>query len=134
MCGLCGVQWWRETQLRELVGASQQEVVKIRAERDQLTERVKAVDGEILRLNAALNELRANSVAKADLEAANEVNTKLKAQVMSASTALQRQTEAIQKANDIIQQTTTERDQLAKKANEITEKYNVLVKKVAETN
>ena len=136
MCGLCGVQWWRESQLRALSVTLRQNLSSTTAERDQLNARVKAADAEILRLNAAFNELRANSAPKADLEAATTANTKLKAQVVTANEALARQNDAlqqqaaaIQKANDIIKKTADERDDLARKTNEITVQYNALLKK-----
>ena len=136
MCGLCGVQWWRESQLRDLSVTLRQDLSSATAERDQLNARVKAADAEILRLNAAFNELRANSAPKADLEAAIEATAKLKAQVVTANEALarqndalQQQTAAIQKANDIIKKTASERDDLARKVNEITVQYNALLKK-----
>ena len=131
MCLLCGVQWWRESQLRELSLTQRQELVAIQAKSEQLNERVKAADAEILRLTADLNDLRATSVPKTDLEAAVATGEKLKAQLQTASEALTRQNAAIEKANQIIQKTATERDELARKANELAEKYNGLVKKSA---
>ena len=137
MCGLCSVQWWRESQLRETANALRLDLARSTAECDKVNERAKAADGEILRLNSAINELRVNSVAKADLDAALDSASRLREQVQKANqaitqqqSALEQQGAAIQKTNDTIKKTADERDDLARKANEITLKYNALVKKL----
>lgn len=148
MCGLCVVQWFRESSLRETALTYRMAVQKVTTDRDQLNERVKAVDAEMLRVNTAFTELRTNSIPKADLDAAIEANTKLKEQIQAANQsitqqnevlkkqneALQQQATAIQKANEIIKKTADERDDLAKKTNEITTKYNALLKKQGDGN
>ena len=48
MCGLCGVQWWRESRLREKAVELRTELIKTTTDRDQLADRAKAADGEIL--------------------------------------------------------------------------------------
>jgi len=148
MCGLCAVQWMRETKLRETALALRADFVKVSAERDELNEHAKAADAEMLRVTGALTELRTSSISKADLDAAVEANAKLKEQIMMANQsimqqnetlkkqneALQQQATAIQKANDTIKKTAAERDDLAKKSNEITTKYNALLKKQGDGN
>ena len=135
LCGLCGVQWWRESQIRIIAVALRSDLATITAERDRLTERAKAADAEILRLNAAFTDLRANSVPKQDMEtaiqAAAQLNSRIAAQnqaLLRQNQILQQQNEAMQKANASIQRIAAERDDLAKKSNEITARYNALVK------
>lgn len=128
MCGLCGVQWWRESRIREIAVGLRSELMAITAQRDQLNDRAKAADAEIVRLNAAFVELRANSVPKPDFETSMAALEQANARALAQNQALQRQNEAMQKANVTIQHVATERDSLAKKANEITAKYNALVK------
>ena len=143
MCGLCVVQWTRETKLRETAISLRTDFQKASAERDQLNEHAKAADAEMLRVTSAFTELRTTSVPKADMDAAVEANTKLKEQIVTANQsitqqnevlkkqneALQQQATAIQKANDTIKKTAAERDDLANKVNEVTIKYNALLKK-----
>ena len=129
MCVLCGVQWWRESELREKLTNKQWELLSVTTSRDQLNERVKAADAELLRLTGAVNDLRANSVAKTELEAANESANKLRTLLHTAAETVTKQNAAIQKANELLKKTAAERDELAKKAADTAEKYNALVKK-----
>ena len=135
LCGLCGVQWWRESQIRAIAMALRSDLAAATAERDRLTERAKAADAEILRLNAAFADLRANSVPKQDMETAIQAAEQLNARIAALNQAflrqnqiLQQHNEAMQKANGTIQRIAEERDNLAKKANDITARYNALVK------
>ena len=139
MCGLCGVQWWRESKIREIAVGLRSELVTITAERDRLNDRAKAADAEIVRLNAAFVELRANSVPKQDMEIAIQATEQLNARIANQNQAilqqnkvLQQQNEAMQKANATIQRVAAERDEVVKKTNEITAKYNALVKAKSE--
>src|SRR3569623_2702550 len=81
MCGLCAVQWWRESKLRELAAGTRGELTTIVRERNDLNERLKAADAEMLRVTTALTELRTSSVPKADLDAAVMANDMLKARI-----------------------------------------------------
>jgi len=135
LCGLCGVQWWRESQIRAIATALRTDLAATTAERDRLTERAKAADAEILRLNATFTDLRANSVPNLEMEtaiqAAEVLNARIAAQnqtLLRQNQVLQQQNEAMQKANATIQRIAAERDGLAKKANDITARYNALVK------
>ncbi len=146
MCGLCAVQWWRESDLRQVALAQRTDLEKVSAQRNELNERIKAADAETLRVTTAFTELRANSVPKADLDTALTANEQLKAQIQTQNQAITQQNEAlkkqnealkqqaevISKANDTIRRVAEERDELVKKANEITAKYNALLKKQGE--
>ena len=143
MCGLCAVQWWRESKLRELALSTRGEITTLTRERNDLNDRLKAADAEMLRVTTAFTELRTNSVPKAELDAAVTANDMLKARIQEQSQAiarqnealkqqnelLQKQAESVKKANGTIQQVTSERDDLVKKANDATARYNALLKK-----
>jgi len=128
------VQWWRESTLREMVVAQRVELAKTIAGHEDLEARMKESDAEILRLTAALGELRANSVSKHDLEEVKEINTQLRETVAKQNQAIRdeneavaKQNAAIQQANETIKKLADERDALAKRVNEVTAKYNKLV-------
>lgn len=135
LCGLCGWQWHRESQLRALLSGEMAKVHTLTAERDDLLGRVKAADAEVLRLTASLSDLRANSVSKEVHAETQTANTTLKEAVTKQNVAITQQNEtlakqnaAIIKANDNIKAVVAERDALAKKLNEVTAMYNELVK------
>ncbi len=135
MCGLCGVQWWRESKIREIAVGLRTQLAVVTDERDYLNERAKAADGEILRLNNAFVELRANSVPKQDFDTSMQalalLNIRLAAQndaILRQNQVIQQQNEAMQKANATVQRVAGERTELAKKLNEVTTKYNALLK------
>jgi methyl-accepting chemotaxis protein len=136
MCGLCGVQWWRESQLREIAVGLRSELNSVTHERDDLLTRAKAADAEILRLTGAFTELRANSVPREEVESMLQTLEDLRCQmhlqnqaVEQQNEAVQKQSMAMQKANTTIQSLATEREDLAKRLNEVTTKYNTLLKK-----
>lgn len=135
LCGLCGVQWWRESQLRQMAATQRDALLQITTKRDELESRVKAADAEILRINASLAELRANSISKQVHEEALQANTMLRDTISKQNTAiiqqneaLQKQNEAMQKANATITRLAAERDDMVKRLNEVTAKYNALIK------
>ncbi|MBL9142168.1 MAG: hypothetical protein JNM99_00680 [Verrucomicrobiaceae bacterium] len=135
LCGLCGWQWHRETQLRALAASQREAIEVLTAKRDDLDTRVKAADAEVLRLTQALAELRANSVSKDIHAEIVETNTKLRDAITKQNAAITQQNEliakqnaAIQIANDNLKKLATERDDLAKRLNDVTAMYNKLVK------
>lgn len=135
LCGLCVVQWWRESQLRQIASTQRDALLQITTNRDELESRVKAADAEILRITASLAELRANSVAKEVHEEALQANIMLRDTISKQNTAilqqneaLQKQNEAMQKANATITRLAAERDDMVKRLNEVTAKYNALIK------
>ncbi len=134
LCGLCAVQWWRESALRETAVAQRDALGALTGERDELTGRMKAADAEILRLTAAHADLRANSVSKQAHEEIAQANAHLRESVEKQNAAIKEQNEAIakqnlavQQANESIRRLTAERDGLARRVNEVTELYNKLV-------
>jgi DNA repair exonuclease SbcCD ATPase subunit len=133
LCGLCGWQWFSESLLRESLVKTKAELAKLSQERDELTAHAKTADAEILRLNGALTELRANSVAKQIHEEATAANTKLKDAVTQQNALITQQNQSLEKANSAIQQSneslkklTAERETLAQRLNEVTGQYNKL--------
>ncbi len=135
-CGLCAWQWQRESKLREVMVAKMLDFNVLKSEHDELTARVKAADGEILRLNGTLSELKATSVSKDEQESLNAANTEMKAGIEKQNLALKEQAEALMKANeailqanDSIKKLTTERDELVKKLNKVTSQYNELARR-----
>lgn len=134
VCGLCVVQWWRESRLRETAAERGDALDRISAERDDLAARLKAADGEILRLTGALAELRSNSVSRETHEetvkaAADLRETALKQNGVLAeqAEALKSQNAAIEKANETIRKLAAERDAVAARFNELTARYNKIV-------
>ena len=134
LCVLCSVQWWRESTLREMAVAQRNELAKVTAGRDDINARMKDRDSEILRLTAALGELRANSVAKSEVDGVKDVNTQLRETVAKQNEAIKdgneavaKQNSAILQANETIRKLAEERDALAKRVNDVTAKYNKLV-------
>jgi predicted nucleic acid-binding Zn-ribbon protein len=140
LCCLCAWQWHHETALRKLYDKALAEVALLNNERNELETRVKAADGEILRLTAAQAELRANSVSKQLHEEAVTANTTMRGLIEKQNTTITTQNEqltkaaeAIEQANTTIQKLTTERTSLTTRLNEVTTKYNDLVKKVGQS-
>jgi methyl-accepting chemotaxis protein len=134
LCGLCAVQWWRESALRETAVAQRDALGTLTGERDDLTSRMKAADAEILRLTAAFTDLRANSVSQQAHEETAQANAHLRESVEKQNAAIKEQNEAIAKQNLAVQQVNenlrklaAERDELAKRVNEVTGLYNKLV-------
>lgn len=135
LCGLCGWQWNRESQLRTLAAAQQAQIASLAAMRGELESRVKAADAEVLRITGSLADLRANSVSKQSHEEALQANATLKDVVEKQNAAISRQNDlltqqnaAMTKANDHIKKLTGERDDLGRRLNEVTALYNQLVK------
>ncbi len=135
LCGLCGWQWHRESQLRALVIAQQQDLATLAVARDELHTRVKQADAEVLRLTASLAELRANSVAKTVHDEALLANTQLRETLTRQNAAIAQQNErllqqnaVIKQANESLEKRITERDDLARRLNEATALYNKLAK------
>ncbi|MFZ4766118.1 MAG: hypothetical protein ACOYMN_14300 [Roseimicrobium sp.] len=136
LCALCVVQWWRESQLRELLLELETRHVALQQEFDRVTERAKVADAEILRVTGALADLRATSVpAEAHEETLHAVET-MRCQLDLAQGALVEQSAAwkthaltVKEANEAIRKLIGERDGLAKRLNEVTERYNALVAK-----
>lgn len=135
LCGLCGWQWHRETQLRSLAATQRDELIALHQKHDELEARVKAADAEVLRLTQSLADLRANSVSKTTHAEVVEANTKLRAMITKQNAAITQQNELISKQNTTIQtanenlkKLAAERDDLAKRLNEVTALYNKLVK------
>jgi predicted nuclease with TOPRIM domain len=135
LCGLCGWQWNRESQLRTLAAAQQAQIASLTALREELESRVKAADAEVLRITGSLADLRANSVSKQTYEEALQANATLKEVVEKQNAAIARQNDllarqntAMMQANDHIKKLTGERDDLGRRLNEVTALYNKLVK------
>lgn len=133
LCGLCAWQWGRESKLREYALSQRDAATTLTAERDELETRVKAADGEILRLTGALSELRVTSVSKQEHDEVLAANTQMRESVekqnlllTQQNEAIQKQNEAIAKANESITKLAAERDDLAKRLNEVTAQYNKL--------
>ena len=141
LCGLCAWQWNRESQLRSLAAGQRDQIATLTALRDELESRVKAADGEVLRITASLAELRANSVSKEIHAEALDANAQLREVVEKQNAAITQQNElltrqnaVITQANETIRKLTAERDDLGKKLNEVTALYNKLVKPPAEAS
>ncbi len=133
MCGLCTVQWWRESALREMAATQRRDLEKISALRDDLNARMKNADSEILRLNMACAELRTSSVAKQVHEEALQANAQLRENIEKQNAAIKEQNEllakhnaAILQANENIKNLASERDSLAKRLNDAAARYNEL--------
>lgn len=136
MCGLCGVQWWRESLLREAAVTLRADLGRMIEERDHLTERIKSADAEILRLTSAFTQLRTNSVPREDHETALEVMELLYCQLHYQNSIIEEQNAAVrtqglsmQGTNEIIRKLVAERDELVRRSNEIAAKYNALLKR-----
>lgn len=134
LCALCGVQWWRESVLRELAAGQARELAGAAAERGELVGRLKAADAEILRLTAAHSDLRSNSVSaqvhEEAIEAARnlrEAAEKLGGALRERDAALARQNAAVGQANESIRKLAAERDDLARRLNEVTARHNKLL-------
>jgi chromosome segregation ATPase len=137
LCGLCAWQWNREEQLRELSRVQLVENAGLRKELEESVTRAKAADAEILRLTAALNEIKTASIAKTQYDEALEAARTMREGVLKQNAALKDQQEAllksqaaVSKANQTIEKLTTERDSLGKKLNSLTLEYNKLVKRL----
>jgi chromosome segregation ATPase len=133
LCSLCAWQWHRESLLREVTIQLQREASTFNAQLEELRQRAKAADAEILRLTGSLNELRTNSVstqAHADLTQASiamrEGIGKQNAILKEQNESLLKQNAAVQQANETIKKLSAERDQLASRINEVTALYNKL--------
>lgn len=135
LCGLCGWQWDRESNLRLLLKDKITAVNALTTQRDELETRVKAADAEVLRITASLAELRANSVSKDTHAEALQANTLLRENVTKQNAAITQQNElitrqntSIQQANESLKKLVIDRDDLAKRLNDVTAMYNKLVK------
>jgi UTP:GlnB (protein PII) uridylyltransferase len=124
LCGLCAWQWYRESLLRELYGKSTSALAILQHDRDELMIRVKAADGEILRVNQSLIELRANSVSKAQHAELTERHSVLKdgiekqnAMIIEQTAALAKAATSMEQANRNIRALTSERDDVVAKLN-----------------
>lgn len=138
--GLCGYQWWRETELRRLAETQRDELLRHEAKDVEQETRIKAADAEILRLTGTLSELRSTSVSKEEFEelkAAAESHVasinKQNAIILQQNEAIQKQNEIVEqlnasvvKANDTIKSLVEQRDQLAQRLNDLTQRYNKL--------
>lgn len=139
--GLCTIQWYRESDLRQLGVELRQETTRLAGEKQELENRVKAADGEILRLTASLGELRQTSVSKQEHEEQTVLNTQLREMLEKQNAAIKQQNEAIERQNALIEQAnatikqgnesikalTEERDTVTRKLNETVAKYNKLL-------
>lgn len=140
LCGLCGVQWWRESELRRLAEKQRDDIVRHEATQMEQESRIKAADGEILRLTGSLAELRTNSVSKEEFEELkeaaenhvavinkqNETILQQNENITKQNEALERFNAAVLQANETIKTLTNQRDDLAKRLNEVTAQYNKL--------
>jgi methyl-accepting chemotaxis protein len=133
LCALCAWQWWRESALREMAIAQRGEVFRIAAERDDLASRMKAADAEILRLTAALTDLRSHSVSKQVYDEMVQSGQRLRdtaekqnVTIKDQNESITKQNAAVQQANQNIRKLTTERDDLARRVNDMTALYNKL--------
>jgi hypothetical protein len=136
LCGLCGWQWVRQSQLREVHLLRLRELQTATAAKEELTARVKTADAEILRTLQALAELRANSVSKLQHEEATTQNQQLKESVakqngiiLEQNASLTKASANAQQANIVITQLTQQRDQIAKRLNETIAEMNARQKK-----
>lgn len=136
MCGLCGVQWWRESRLREVAVTLRTDLSTMTGDRDHLNERAKAADAEILRLTTAFTTLRATSVSREEHGAALQAIELLRCQLDYQNSIITEQNAAVkaqglstQGANEIIRKLVVERDELVRRTNELTAKYNALLKR-----
>lgn len=136
MCGLCAVQWWRESGLREIAVTLRSDLATMTVERDRLNERAKSADAEILRLTAAFTDLRSNSVSRDEHAALLQILENLRCQMDLQNSVIAEQNAAVkaqglstQNANEIIRKLVAERDGLAARVNEVTARYNALIKK-----
>ena len=141
LCGLCLVQWYRETDLRKLGVDLRNETTRLAGLNQDLDNRGKAADAEILRLTAALGELRTTSISKqqhdeqtAQLTHLREMAEKQNAAIVQQNEAITKQNtvieqanESIKKGNESIKKLTEERDVVTKQLNETRAKYNKLV-------
>lgn len=134
LCGLCAAQWWRESELRGRAVAQGEELGRLMGERDELAARAKAADADILRLTAALTDLRTNSVARQEHDEVaraagqlRETVEKQNAAIREQNEAIIRQNAAVEQANETIRRLAAERDGLARRVNEVTALYNKLV-------
>ena len=141
LCGLCTIQWYRESDLRQLGVELRNETTKLAGANQELENRVKAADAEILRLTGSLGELRQTSVSKAEHEEQTILNAQLREMAEKQNAAIKQQNESIEKQNALIEQAnvaikqgndtvkklTEERDAVSKKLNETVAKYNKLV-------
>lgn len=131
LCALCQVQWWRESRLREFNTTQSHKLSQLTADLELASERLKTADAEVLRLTAAMAELRSNSVSRESLEEAVQVNARLNSavetqneRIRALNDALEHQGDAVRKANESIRQIAASRDDLAKRLNEVTALYN----------
>jgi uncharacterized coiled-coil DUF342 family protein len=133
LCGLCAWQWQREEQLRDLTRRQQAQTLSLQKELDELNARAKAADAEILRLTAALSELRTASIAKSQYDEALEAARKMREGIQKQNAALKEQQDALTKANTAIataneqlRKLANERDTVVQKLNALTQQYNKL--------
>ncbi|TLD71114.1 hypothetical protein FEM03_09375 [Phragmitibacter flavus] len=140
LCGLCGVQWWRENELRRIAEKQRDDLVRHEAVQMEQDARIKSADAEILRLTGSIADLRTNSVSKlefdelktaaeghvATINRQNEIIVQQNESITKQNEALEKFNAAMLQANETIKTLTTQRDDLAKRINEVTEQYNKL--------
>lgn len=137
LCALCGWQWNRESKLRALNLELATDLQSSQKERLELGEKLNASTAEILRLSAALTELRATpptveeapDSAAPEVDRLNKIVAEQKAQLETRQAALDAAAGSVGKANESIRKLTGERDDLVKRLNEVTAKYNALLRK-----
>lgn len=133
LCGLCIVQWQRESDLRKIATTQRDEIIGFEIEKQDADARIKAADAEILRLTGSLNELRTTSVSKQEFEDQAKLQEEMKAAFEKQNEIIKQQNEAVVKQNASIAQMNEsvkkligERDSLATRLNDVTSKYNKL--------
>lgn len=140
ICGLCGYQWWRETELRRLAQNQRDELLRHEAKDVEQETRIKSADAEILRLTGTLSELRSTSVSKEEFEELKSAAESHVASINKQNEIILQQNEAIRKQNEIVEQLNSsvlkandtikrlveQRDQLAQRLNDLTQRYNKL--------
>lgn len=138
LTAVCLGQWWRESDIHRLAVEQRRQIADLAALKTELEARTKAADAEILRLTAALAELRASSVSKdihseteQKLNEARSLVTRQNEAITTQNTAISQLNDSVTKANAGIKALAAERDALADRLNELTDKYNALVKSKA---
>src|SRR6187200_3430490 len=95
LCGLCALQWHRESELRDIVLRQGAELASLRAAQGEIEARVKTADAEILRLTASTSELRDNSVSKQQYDGALQANLQMKADVEKLNEAIKQRDKSL---------------------------------------
>ena len=140
ICGLCGVQWWRESELRHIAEKQRDDLVRQEAVQLEQETRIKSADAEILRLTGSLAEMRTTSVAKQEFDELRTAAEGHVATINKQNGIIIEQNESIKKQNEMMEQfnasvlqanenikiLTAQRDDLARRLNELTAQYNKL--------